>query len=98
MPETYRFLTLDQDLLSFVTTMMMTSRTYLGLHLVEADSFIGPSLMRRILNGGAHPDTQITMRNLGTGDIDLMRILTQQNLVVLRVQTKIRLQTGRPLA
>ena len=87
------------DLLSFVKTMMMTLRTYLGRHLVEAGSFIGPSLMRRIVNGGAHPDTQITMRNLGTGDIDLMRILTpQQNLVLLRVQNKIRLQTGRPLA
>lgn len=78
---------------------MMTLRLYLGLHLVEIGSFTGPSLMRSIINGEAHPDIQITMRNLGTGDIDLMRTLTpQQNLVVLRVQTKIQLQIGGPLA
>ena len=67
-----------------------------SLHLVEASSFIGPSLMMSTLNGG-DPDTRITMRNLGGGALNLMRIQTQQNLVMLRVQTKIQLQIGGPL-
>lgn len=87
------FSTLVQEVSSFVKRMMLTLRPFSEEHLVGTNSSIGPSLMKRILNGGAH-QTTITMGGPGIGDIGMKNRMILH--LSLRVQNQIWFQTGWP--
>jgi hypothetical protein len=73
---------------------MLTLRPFSEEHLVGTNSSIGPSLMKRILNGRAH-QTTITVGGPGIGDIGMMKKRMILHLS-LRVQNQIWFQTGWP--
>lgn len=84
-----------QEVTSFAKKMimMLTLRTFSDLHLVETDSSIGLSLMKRILNGGAH-QIIIAIGGLGIGDIRMKKHTSLH--LSLRVRIQIWLQTDWP--
>lgn len=83
-----------QEFTSSVKKMMLMLRPFSDLHLVGTDSSIGLSLMKRILNGGAH-QTIITLGGPGIGDIGMKKHMILH--LSLRVPRQIWLQTGWPL-
>lgn len=72
--------------------MVLILRLSSDLHLVEIGLITGLSLMKRILNGGAQQITQVTMGDLGTGDIGSMKIMTL--LMNMRIQRQIWRRIG----
>lgn len=66
--------------------MILMWRQFSDLHLVEIDSLIGHSLMKRILNGGAH---QVTPGTIGIGDIGLKKNMNMNMSMSVRVQNQI---------
>uniref|UniRef100_A0A803QP12 J domain-containing protein n=1 Tax=Cannabis sativa TaxID=3483 RepID=A0A803QP12_CANSA len=47
--------------------IMLIQRPFFDLHLVEIDSIIGHSLMKRILNGGARQESDLSSHRLALG-------------------------------
>lgn len=71
-------------------------RTFSEMHLVGTVFSIGPLLMKKILNGGAH-QTITTMGSPGNGigDIGLKKHMILH--LIMRVWSRIWLQIGWPL-
>lgn len=86
------FSTLVQEDSSFVKRMMSMLRPFSEKHLVGINSSIGPSLMKRILNGGGAHQATITMGSPGIGDIRMKkRMILHLSLSFL---SQIWFQTG----
>lgn len=75
--------------------MILILRLSSDLHLVEIGLTIGLSLMKRILNGGAQQVTQVTMVDLGTGDIGSISMMIMLTLQMnMRIMSQIWCRIG----